>query len=560
MTRIILRCLVLLTGAVIALSFGFSYANVGNQATYLPHALNYFNPEFLANDWLVSKTTVYHGNFRWIVLVLSSLGSIGWAAAALNSLLIFLNLYLLYRLNIEIHRPSAIFAITLTILFVILDKTMSVGESYLFSDGLQPSAIATTAWICAIWCFFRRQYIISGGVLAIGGLFHANFLVLGIGLFTLTHLFIGKEKFLSRWATQVGPSIIVVIFYLPMLLAATGGDEARLAREIFLEIRAPHHYLPISYSTNFWYLSGWFACGLAAVYAMADLPRHVELKSFIMALGISITGATLLTTLVFIPQVSQLYVWRLAPFLQVLSQICVMIFLIRQLTERFKIGQHRIAILTAFTVGALGIIRWVVWSSSLSAQFVTVCVLIGIYLVLRLKQYDTATQRLSIIRAYCLTVLAVTLAVALIRIENGFHRSTLIQANNDSLITWVRHTPRNATFLIPPELGYFRLMGERGVVVDWKSTPIMPRELIAWYERLNAVSGRTVRSVEDAVDGYRKHDLRKLESLAVHFCASYIVVDNVRHHVKFEEALPVFSNDAYSVYRVQTIGAAVGCG
>lgn len=555
----VLRCLLFLMGALVALSFGFSYANVGNQATYLPHALNHLNPDFLGNDWLVNETTVYHGNFRWIVLVLSSLGSVGWGAAILNSSLILLNLYLLFSWHTEIHRRSAVFAFTLTALFVILDKTSSVGDSYLFSDGLQPSVIATTAWICAIWCFFRKQYLISGAVLAVGGMFHVNFLVLGIGLFTLTQIFIGKQNFFSRWTAQVGPSIIVLIFSLPMLLAATGGDEAKLAREIFLEIRAPHHYVPASYATNFWYLSGWFVCGLAAVYAMVDLHKRAELMSLISALGVSIAGATLLTTLIFVPQISQLYVWRLAPFLQVLSQVCVAIFLIRQFTESFVIGRQRIAILLVFTAGILAIMRWVVWSAQLSIQSGAVFILVCIYAVLWVKRDRVEIQSITITRIYCLVVFAVTSAVALTRIESEFDKSTLAQSNNDSLITWVRQTPYNTVFLIPPEMGHFRLIGERAVVVDWKSTPILPRELIVWYERLNAVSGRTVRSAEDAMNGYRKRNLEELGDLAAQFCASYIVVDNLKHNVKLTGGKPVFKNDSYSVYQSETTDTALGC-
>ena len=282
------RWLFAIAGLLIALSFGFSYGNVGNQETYLPHALNHFNPDFLANDWLVKETTVYHGSFRWVILLLTSLGSLGWGAALLNTLLVFLSLYLIHCWHTTLHRPSAFHGLILTILFVVFDRTRSVGDSYLFSGGLQPSVLASAAWIGAILYYFRGRYLVSGCILALGGLFHANFLVLGIGLFTLAHIFLGKERCFNRLVAQVGPSFIVLLFSLPMLLAATGGEDVQLARKIFLEIRAPHHYLPLTYLTDFWYLGGWTICGLAAAYAMSDLPHRRLLISLIGALAVSI--------------------------------------------------------------------------------------------------------------------------------------------------------------------------------------------------------------------------------------------------------------------------------
>src|SRR5689334_22715298 len=82
---------------LIALSFGFSYGNVGNQTAYYPHALNHLFPDFLAYDWLVQQTTPYHVRFEWIVWLTHALGSVPWWSAILNLVLVTAGFFVIYR-------------------------------------------------------------------------------------------------------------------------------------------------------------------------------------------------------------------------------------------------------------------------------------------------------------------------------------------------------------------------------------------------------------------------------------------------------------------------------
>ena len=262
--------------------------------------------------------------------------------------------------------------------------------------------------------------------------------------------------------------------------------------------------------------------------------------------------------MVFIPPISQLYVWRLAPFLKILCQFGVAIFLIRNLTEHITLGKHRNVLLLAFASGLLLILRWTIRNAGASIQAGAMLLLVCFYLVIWWRKRKHSANLPTAIHVFSLATLAILLGVALERSQTELGKSTLLHPQNDSLLVWAKTTPQDVVFLIPPEMGSFRLLGERAVVVDWKSTPILPKELIAWYQRVNAVSGQTVLGYNDAVDGYRKQNFSQLSEVATRFGATYIIIDNRKHGAKLERETPVFRNEAYSVYASGTVAPKVG--
>lgn len=539
----------LLVAICVALSFGFSYGNVGNQETYLPHALNHIHPAFLRKDWLIHDTTVYHSNFRWVIVGLSWLGSVAWGVAVLNLSLITTGLYFLYRLISTLASDVAFGAMALLMVCIVLDRTNSVGASYLFSTGLQPSTLATVIWLAVMWAFLCQRYAISGFLLALAGLFHTNFLILGIGLFTLAHLFLKENKLARRLLVQIGPSVLLMGFSLPMLLEMAGGESAKQARDIFLSIRAPHHYVPLTYLPQFLYLGGWLLCGVSASFAIVDFSLRRPVQALLAALAISVGGATLLTTVVFVPQVSQLYVWRLAPFLLILSQMIVAIWLARQLSGNSGPVRHSRILTGASILGALMILRWTLRVSDLSVAFGVVAVLVAVYLIAwfaRRRANQAINQHAVVMIGYAGIIAAALLALP--RIPEVIQESTLLNDDKAGLNAWARQTPDTSVFLVPVELGNFRLLAERPIVVDWKSTPIRPDELIEWHKRISTLAGKPVHSFNEAVAGYRSHNLVSLRRIAAIYHADYIVIDTAKHNLADKHERPVFSDGNYSVF------------
>jgi hypothetical protein len=138
------------------------------------------------------------------------------------------------------------------------------------------------------------------------------------------------------------------------------------------------------------------------------------------------------------------------------------------------------------------------------------------------------------------------------RVSAAYSRSTLLspQALGEEckLYQWAQRSPISSNFLIPPELEEFRLFGARAIVVDFKSTPIKPSELIAWHKRVEEVAGRKVGNEADAVEGYRNQTLSQLSQTAHRFGANYIVIDRKHHIAEIRGDLPLFVSARYAVY------------
>src|SRR5262249_33542608 len=194
---------------LIALSFGFSYGNVGNQFSYYPHALNHLSPDFLAYDWLVQETTPYNVRFEWIVWLTHALGSVPWWSAILNLVLVTAGICVIYRIGLAYTQQWALVTFLIVLLFVMIDRTQSVGMSYLFGEGLQPSTLASVAWLASILWFLSGRIQLSGVSLALGGFFHANFLILGIGMFSLAHLALCRDALFRRFAGPLSSMLLL---------------------------------------------------------------------------------------------------------------------------------------------------------------------------------------------------------------------------------------------------------------------------------------------------------------------------------------------------------------
>jgi hypothetical protein len=87
-------------------------------------------------------------------------------------------------------------------------------------------------------------------------------------------------------------------------------------------------------------------------------------------------------------------------------------------------------------------------------------------------------------------------------------------------------TPRDSLFVIPPVgLDYFRLCGQRAIVVDWKALPLNKSMLVEWYNRLEDISGTTEPAEIAAVhQGYLTLDGNRLRALREKYGITHAVL------------------------------------
>jgi hypothetical protein len=303
--------------------------------------------------------------------------------------------------------------------------------------------------------------------------------------------------------------------------------EAAVARRIFLIIRSPHHYVPMSFLPDFAALFAWQALGLLALVVLArvDPVGRERLRALTVALFVLIGGATLSTTVVYVPAIAQLYVWRLAPFAVLVAQLAATAALAWRSAGVLPIAGRslRVSALSVLVMG-LAVLAWRADVRSRIALAVlgalALCGPAGVDAVTQLRARVPRAFRDVLRPAHVAG--AIGLALFLVGVlsnlrgladEVAFLSAPVL--GEGPMFAWARSTPRDALFAVPPGLQEFRLATARSVVVDWKSTPVLPGELLEWYRRLLLISGLPeVQTLADVERGYAVMGPRRIDRLA----------------------------------------------
>ena len=123
-------------------------------------------------------------------------------------------------------------------------------------------------------------------------------------------------------------------------------------------------------------------------------------------------------------------------------------------------------------------------------------------------------------------------------------------ADDEKLYGWARTTARDALFAVPPDVHAFRLAAERAIVVDWKSTPVRPGEVLEWYRRLLLVSGRPiVRNLDDAATATARW-VRRIARMRSELGVDFVVLRQPFPRGRLPEYRVAFADRRFIVFDV----------
>jgi hypothetical protein len=520
--------------AVLTLVYAAPFGAV-NQATYLLDPLHRATPELFARDWFVSETPSYMPVFGWLAQWLFVIDPEGPLAFVTAHVIVSIASYVaIYSIVAAVGGRVQAFAITAG--FITVTKGISMGGSYLFAGYLQPSSLAMLGWFVALAAFVRARYLTCGLAAACAGVVHANFLVLGVGLFTLAAL-ARRDVSWRDHAKLLAPQLVVLACFGPMLAESAGPSERAIT--ILAELHAPVHYAP---HRLLWWLTGvlcWQLAGRGAMFVLADNQAARVLWRFSLVAAALCCTTALLVQLEPLRFLVQLFVPRVAPFAQLACIILVAAALVRQALQPQPLSRTQRAMLVIGIVVALLVYGWQVRGMIAWPALVTACALTTAIVVA-----PQIAHRVAIAFA------ALALAFAIIAVPHGRGPTTKPYGTvaNHELYEWARtKTPVDALFVIPPGNGHFRLLARRAVVVDAKSPPLRPDLLEQWYARLcAALLVEPGLSARELAARYGKLTPDQLREVARTFDADYIVADR---NLTFG-AYPIFRNAKYAVYRV----------
>jgi 4-amino-4-deoxy-L-arabinose transferase-like glycosyltransferase len=560
--------------AVAALAFAASYGfNYGfdNQVVYFLKSLALSDRSLLHADWFTNHTTQYHRLFSYFGALLLELNRLGWAVAITQFLAILLGGLLIYRLVKRVAgAPLGLAAYLLLLPMLFITRTSSVGTSYLFDTILQPSTLGALGSIAGTLFFVEERWFESGLCLAAGGAFHANYLVLAYPIFGLAHLALGAKDLKRRLLAQFSPLLVATLALSPVLLAASHTHASPEAQEILFRVRSPHHYNPARFERNFMPFAAWQMLGIGSGWLLHRTPNGRRLGAILCGLMITIWTGTLLTTLFDVPKVNQIFVWRVAPNADLAAQVMIACAVAQALAKP-SITRRYPGVAIGLVCAGLGVFGLFFRGKENSPTPNLLLVFLGVVLLARaldlaldlLRRY-LPTQGALVAQAKGALALSPLLLgafemyrIAPDKLEQARDRSTLLKQERGAtveLYRWLRErSPKDAVFLTPPDLEGARYLGQRAIVVDWKAVPLIPSELLGWYERLCDVTGRQVKSSGD-LGGYNSLDAERLQLIVSKYHPDFVVL---RHNAAsgFSDLPLAYQNGGYSVRKIGAPGA-----
>jgi len=391
-------------------------------------------------------------------------------------------------------------------------------------------------WVIALAAYVRGRPLVTGIALAAGGLFHANFLVLGIGMFAVAELIANGGKPTRRLGWLLAPQLVALAVLGPDLLTSARGADPDLALWILERFHAPGHYHAYSVAHTLPLLVRWVVLALVvAPLAESDAARRLMTWCWCAA-AICVIAVPIL----MVPSVAgltRLYVWRLAPFAQLAAMIVIAMAAVATIEDpsrwRDQPGWRRIAAwvvwATSSDVGAIG-----GWAPAACAAGIAIAI-VAPNLSTWLPILVAAASLAIVVRTRWPTIAHPQIGVA----SAGFE--------TDDLYEWARTTtPVDAVFLTPPSLSGFRLLARRAIVVDLKSPPLVPDELVEWYRRLCRVTGEPhLHDVPQANRSWSATPKPVLLARARELGADYLVLDR-----RPDTTDTVYASSQYAVYRV----------
>lgn len=420
-----------------------------NHAVYLVDAIRRLDPSLLRNDWWANSTLQYHFVFNAMTAALMRAGVLE-PAFLIGYLLLAVLLHVAWRGIVRSLGGSDGTYLVSVALFYVLAGGVGLGMYHFLQDSaFLPSNISNVAMLWGIYFWMRGRPGSAGVCLGIAGLFHINHALAGLGLWAGVTAFERRRIVAKPWwigsATLLALSAVQIVPAARVVLSRSGKLPTSEFVDLFVRLRHPHHFDPSA-----WHWGVWAAFLLPIPIAVlaarkASVPENVDARrraTALFTLFAVMTVVALVTAGFFFAGETfvQLNLYRFSIYPKLLS--CVAVALLIWGTNR----RARVAVVGGLCGVGFGAIAVGASSGLLAAP--------------------TARSPLGL------------KLVGLQGDDGGYLE----------LAEWAReNTPKNATFLVPPDEESLRVHARRAIVVNFKGVPQLSAELPEWRDRMQAV-------------------------------------------------------------------------
>ena len=452
--------------AVLAIAFGVALTlamqgyqfGKSNHTVYLIDALRHTSPHLLANDWFATQTLQYHAAFGLLARGLMKLGVIEPACLIGHVLLAVLLHVAWWRIVRALGGGAAAFVLS-EVLFHASAGGTGLGMYQFLQDGaFLPSNIASVAMLWGVYFWIANARGWAAVLFGVAGLFHLNYALVApamwVVLAAVAWLKDARKPTVMEWLGAIAMIELSLMNIVPAFIAVsqrTGRMPLENFIELYVHLRHPHHYAPLTWPVGLW-ISFLWPFPLAWMYwwqrrreedvtgyrnePVEQARRAVDFIVLLLLVALFGAGVWYVSeTLV------QLSLWRFSVHAKLLTCAMAAVWITSVMRRR-----ARLLSATATLAGVAG------------AAFIAICLARGPYL--------------------------------------GLFRIPEDDADYLAACDWVReNTPADAIFLVPPDEQAFRLRAQRAIVVNYKCVPQLSGELGAWRERLNAILAADIRTL-----------------------------------------------------------------
>jgi hypothetical protein len=476
--------------AFLCVTFLFDRLLRSNDSLTLPWALQFVEPNWLPNDWLlnspVGNQLLTATGIGWLIK------EIGFLQAALVSRLVAYGLLAaaLTALVRKLHIPLGYTIVGLW-LFAMFGQSIAASE-WIFG----PAESKVFAYACV---FFGLSFLVEKRLVPAYAC---------LGLATSLHFLVGGYALCAALLVAIYDGISIRTILVPLagyaLFSAVG--TYNVASEIvrasgvpdvshIIAYRFPHHMVPATWDSAWWWRLPLLGAGWIAAYghtSRLEGPRRLLLfGAFTM-----------------VPFVGGLLV---APF------------------------DHRGIFLKYYPF-------------RMGASLFPFIVILGGYFVL---QRWVRGRVLAVVLTLALTILMTNATYTFARQVRSFKVRPDAEPAWVEACTWIREmTPRAAVILAPPARPSFTLLAQRAMVVQFKFFPFTQAEVLEWHRRLLDLTGGRrprdpVNPEAELNEFYFQLTDVEIARLAQKYGADYVLTRCDESH---KSAL-VFSTKTYCVYK-----------
>lgn len=421
---------------------GYDYA-ISDQDEVLPYLMHLLDAGLFHSDWFVNTQLEIFGPRTLFVLI-------AWLPAKLfGPYATILGIYVaswfgtstaLYTLGLQLTRERLAATVSV-ILALLLTPKFTLGGNDLATWIFTPSMLAWTLGLWGLVFFMRRRMGRAALLMGISTWMQA---LVGLQIaMVCALLLLWKHGWTARHPYLFVGSF--TLFAFPALGPLIWHQLAGIPPEglwsyfyILFEFRAPHHYLPMSFS-----------------------PESALRFATLLGLGA--------VTFRLLPETHCVLVRRL---LIIIASLCAISFLCSEVLHLETITK-----LQLFKLTVLVKVFCVILISNAAAQLI-------------LKFYSRTLTVFFDHGHYALgatVLIAATLAI-LSPDAMGIWPSS-DQTPAEEIASWAHDsTDTNAIFAVPPAWGHFRSQAKRAIVVNFKAVPFHPPYMTEWFTRLTEIA------------------------------------------------------------------------